>query len=320
MTTRSPRHPQQRRNSVGARRLPRPGARMAALGLAGMLVLAGCSGGVSDQDGNDGGVPANPHGITAENPSGSAMPTAGEDGQSGEGAEDGAGAGGGSPASGTSSAEPAETEAADARADQAAVGAAAERAASFGFTNQVSATDTEIAATREDARLRQTNSSGTSVEPASCKSPLTAVDWSPILMPGADASRLDFGSETFAGTGTVEVASLEDAGVVEDHLANVERLVADCPELTMTVTDSNLQQSTFDFTARTSAAKGDGVDSGLVWTRTPAGGGAETTAHVLIGQTAEHVVMVSFIGDSEVAGEEFTAIAEQILAAAEGAL
>ncbi|WP_313817595.1 hypothetical protein [Citricoccus sp.] len=285
MTMRSARRTPADLTTPGVRRLARPGARMAALGLAGMLVLTGCSGGASDQDGND-AVPANPHGITAENPS----------------------------------ADPTETEAADARADQAAVGAAAERAASFGFTNQVSATDTEIAATREDARLRQTNSSGTTVEPASCKSPLTAVDWSPILMPAADASRLDFGSETFAGTGTVEVASLEDTGVVEDHLANVERLVADCPELTMTVTDSNLQQSTFDFTARTSAADGDGVDSGLVWTRTPAGGGAETTAQVLIGQTDEHVVMVSFIGDSEVAGEEFTAIAEQILAAAEGAL
>ncbi|VXB81134.1 hypothetical protein [Citricoccus sp. K5] len=320
MTTRSPRQTPVIRPILGSRRLHRPGARIAALGLAGMLVLAGCSGGVSDQEGNDAGVPANPHGITSENPSGSAMPTAGADAQNGDGAEGGAGADGGSPTSGTASTDPSETEAADARADQAAVGAAAERAASFGFTNQVSATDTEIAATREDARLRQTNSSGTTVEPASCKSPLTAVDWSPILMPGADASRLDFGSETFAGTGTVEVASLEDAGVVEDHLANVERLVADCPELTMTVTDSNLQQSTFDFTARTSASEGEGVDSGLVWTRTPAGGGAETTAHVLIGQTAGHVVMVSFIGDSEVAGEEFTAIAEQILAAAEGAL
>ncbi|MEW1981356.1 hypothetical protein AB0333_10550 [Citricoccus sp. NPDC079358] len=318
MTTRSPRRTPAVLTISGPARMIRPGARMAALSLAGMLVLAGCSGGAGDQEGADADVPANPHGITAENPSGTAAPSAGADAQSGDGGEGETTTDGGSPASGPASADPDATEAADARADQAAVGAAAERAASFGFTNQVSATDTEIAATREDARLRQTNSSGTTVEPARCKSPLTAVDWSPILMPEADASRLDFGSETFAGTGTVEVASLEDAGVVEEHLANVERLVADCPELTMTVTDSNLQQSTFDFTARTSAA--EGADSGLVWTRTPAGGDTATTAQVLIGQTAEHVVMVSFIGDSEVAGEEFTAIAEQILAAAEGAL
>lgn len=204
------------------------------------------------------------------------------------------------------------------------MGAAAGRAASFGFTNQVSATDTAIADTREEARLRRTNTSGTTVDPAGCKAPLTAVDWSPIQMAGADASRIDFGSESFAGTGTVEVASLEDGAVVRAHRENVERLVAECPELSMTVTDQDRQATTFDFTARASEAadeaSGQGVDSGLVWTRTPAGGGAETTAQVLIGQTAEHVVMVSFIGGAEVAGEEFTTMAEQILAAAEGSL
>jgi hypothetical protein len=146
------------------------------------------------------------------------------------------------------------------------------------------------------------------------------VDWSPILLPGADASRLDFGSDGFTGTGSVEVASLQDPEVVERHLANVERLVADCPELTMTVTDENLQRSSFDFTARASPADGADLDSGLVWTRTPAGGGAETTAQVLIGQAGDHVVMVSFIGQSEVAGEEFTTIAEEVLATAVGSL
>ncbi|MGD6979325.1 hypothetical protein [Citricoccus zhacaiensis] len=230
----------------------------------------------------------------------------------------------GQPSSGTASAAPTDAEAtaqaSDARADQRAVGAAAERAASFGFTQQVSATDAEIQRTREESRLRQTNTSGTTVEPAGCKAPLTAVDWSPILLPGADAARLDFGSEGFTGTGSVEVASLEDPEVLERHLANVERLVADCPDLTMTVTDENLQKSTFDVTARASRSDGADVDSGLVWTRTPAGGGAETTAQVLIGRAGDHVVMVSFIGQPEVAGEEFTTIGEQVLAAAVGSL
>lgn len=266
--------------------------------LAGTLLLAGCSGSPEES----GPAPSAPHGTAAP------------------------GAPSSSPDSGTpADTEPADTEgtdteATDARADQRAVGAAAGRAASFGFTNQVSATDAEIDQTREDTRLRQTNTAGTTVEPARCKAPLTAVDWSPILLPGADASRLDFGSEGFAGTGSVEVAAVEDPGVVQDHLADVERLVADCPELTMTVTDENLQESTFDFTARTSEADGAGVDSGLVWTRTPAGGGAATTAQVLIGQERDHVVMVSFIGQPDVAGEEFTTMAEQILAAALDAL
>jgi len=268
----------------------RPG-RLAVAGtlLAGALLATGCS--ASPQE--SGSAPANPHGTAVP-----ARPSSG-------------------PASGTPADPDAPgAEATDARADQRAVGAAAGRAASFGFTNQVSAPDAEIERTREDSRLRQTNTSGTTVDPAGCKAPLTAVDWSPILLPGADASRLDFGSEGFAGTGSVEVASLQDPEVVEKHLANVERLVADCPELSMTVTDENLQRFSFDVTARASQAEGADVDSGLVWTRTPSGGGAETTAQVLIGQAGDHVVMVSFIGQPEVAGEEFTTIAEQVLAAA----
>ncbi|MGM7671202.1 hypothetical protein [Microbacterium sp. A93] len=292
----------------------RPPRSLLAFGLAGALLLTGCSADSGNSEDNDGGVPANPHGITSAAPSGTApavpgAPSSGAPDASGEGPASGASSGGASPG-----------EAAEARADQQAVGAAAERAASFGFVNQVSATDTAIADTRQEAQLRRTNTSGTTVEPAGCKAPLTAVDWSPIQMAGADASRIDFGSESFAGTGTVEVASQEDAALVREHRENVERLVADCPELSMTVTDQDQQAATFDVTARSSEAAGQAVDSGLVWTRTPAGGGAETTAQVLIGQTAEHVVMVSFIGGSEVAGEEFTTMAEQILAAAEASL
>lgn len=272
---------------------PRPG-RLALAGtlLAGALLAAGCSADPQEPA----PAPANPHGTAVPGPSSSGPATATD--------------------AGTDTA----ADATDARADQRAVGAAAERAASFGFTNQVSATDAEIERTREDTRLRQTNTSGTAVEPAACKAPLTAVDWSPILLPGADASRLDFGSDAFAGTGSVEVASLEDPAAVEQHLAHVERLVADCPELTMTVTDENLQRSTFDFTARASGTDSADVDSGLVWTRTPSGGGDGTTAQVLIGQAGDHVVMVSFIGQPEVAGEEFTTIAEEVLAAAVASL
>lgn len=296
-----------------ARPLTRRLAGPLAVGLSGALLLASCSAGPGE---DDGGVPANPHGITSADPSGTADPGAasGAPDASGEGPTPGSASGG------SASGEATAGEAADARADQRAVGAAAGRAASFGFTNQVSATDAAIEDTRQQARLRQTNTSGTTVDPAGCKAPLTAVDWSPILMAGADASRIDFGSESFAGTGTVEVASLEDAAVVRAHRDHVERLVADCPELTMTVTDQDLQASTFEFTARASAAAGEAVDSGLVWTRTPAGGGAQTTAQVLIGQTAEYVVMVSFIGGEDVAGQEFTTMAEEILAAAEDAL
>ncbi|HEY4615807.1 MAG TPA: hypothetical protein VIG75_10115 [Citricoccus sp.] len=276
---------------------PRPG-RLTVAGalLVAGLLAAGCSSPPEDA------APADPHGFAVPGQPTSAASGAPE----GEPQPD--------------PAEASATEAPAARADQRAVGAAAERAASFGFTHQVTATDAEIDRTREETRLRQTNSSGTTVDPAGCKAPLTAVDWSPILVPGADASRLDFGSEGFAGTGSIEVAALEDPAVLERHLANVERLVEQCPELRMTVTDENLQESSYDLTARTPDADGEGVESSLVWTRTPAGGGDETTAQVLIGRAGDHVAMVSFIGRPEVAGDEFTTMAEEVLAAALGTL
>ncbi|QCU77251.1 hypothetical protein E7744_02725 [Citricoccus sp. SGAir0253] len=284
-------------------------ARLALAGtaLAGAVLLAACS------------APAGPAASSAPGSSGpassaAAAPTPATADPHGTA---GASAPSSGPGDGTGPAGASGDAAADARADQRAVRAASERAASFGFTNQVAATDEEIARTREENRLRRANTAGTTVDPARCKAPLTAVDWSPILLPDADASRVDFGSEGFAGTGTVEVAAVEDPRVVREHLADVERLVADCPELRMTVTDQDRQRSTFDFTARDSAAD---ADSALVWTRTPAGGGAATTAQVLISQAGGHVVMVSFLGRAEVAGEEFTTIAEQLLAAAEGAL
>ncbi|MFC7403385.1 hypothetical protein [Citricoccus sp. GCM10030269] len=243
--------------------------------------------------------------------------------------------------------DPSSSVADDGRPDQQAAASAANRAGSFGFTNQAAATQEAIVESRDEARRRQSNTTGTTVEPADCASPLTAIDWSPILMPDAEASRVDFGSETFAGTGTVEVASLEDAEVVRDHMRSVDQLVAECPELSLTVADSSVQgssssassdssssSSVYDVTARASEAD---ADSALVWTRTPAGGqsggaenGAEdeaeggnegqTTVQVLMDQTDDYVVMVSFIGGSEVAGEEFTTMAEEILATAVDAL
>lgn len=97
------------------------------------------------------------------------------------------------------------------------------------------ATEEQVSGLREDVRLRQSNTTGTRVDPAECKSALTAVDWSPLLAPGSAASRVDVGSPSFRGTGTVEVAALEDIGVVDQHVQNVDRLVQDCGELSFTV-------------------------------------------------------------------------------------
>ena len=46
------------------------------------------------------------------------------------------------------------------------------------------------------------------------------------------------------------------------------------------------------------------------------GGGTPATAQVLVGHQGEHAVMVSFIGSSQVADAEFTAMAQAMLDAA----
>lgn len=207
------------------------------------------------------------------------------------------------------------------RADQRAAAAAAERAASFGFTEQAVATEEQVSGLREDVRLRQSNTTGTRVDPAQCKSALTAVDWSPLLAPGSAASRIDVGSPSFRGTGTVEVAALEDIGVVDQHVQNVDRLVQDCGELSFTVDGTFTGEggaATFELASSVPQGEtSEAVDSALLWTRTPvSGAGAPATAQVLVGQQGEHAVMVSFIGSSQVADEEFTAMAQAMLDAA----
>lgn len=228
---------------------------------------------------------------------------------------EGEGTSSGSPVEGATDGEGAATD----RADQRAAAAAAERAASFGFTEQAVATEEQVSGLREDVRLRQSNTTGTRVDPAECKSALTAVDWSPLLAPGSAASRVDVGSPSFRGTGTVEVAALEDIGVVDQHVQNVDRLVQDCGELSFTVDGTFTGgggAATFELAS--SAVETEGAaDSALLWTRTPvSGGGAPATAQVLVGQQGEHAVMVSFIGSSQVADAEFTAMAQAMLDAA----
>lgn len=298
---------------------PRPRSRAWALAVlpltAGLLAGCGAYQGEQEPGGSEGsGTPAGHPDVG----SGASRPdAAGKAGGDGEG-----------PSSGTGE---------EARPDQRAAAAAAERAASFGFTEQAVATEEQVAELRQDVRLRQSNTTGTRVDPAECKSALTAVDWSPLLAEGSGASRVDVGSPTFQGTGTVEVAALEDGAVVDQHVQNVERLVQECGELTFTLDGTFTGEggvSTFELTSSVPEAadlagqtdqaeqgeqteQGSSVESALQWTRTPvSGSGSPATAQVLMGRSGEHAVMVSFIGSSPVADPEFTTMARAMLDAA----
>jgi hypothetical protein len=279
----------------------RPARLLAGLALAGLLALTGCASG--DDDGQTG--PA----------SDGASASAGQ----------GQGSGGDQRPEAASDEEAADVveqlELGD-RKDQQMAQAAAERAAGFGFVRQRSATAEEIRTTREDNTARLRDSARTTVEPSSCKAPLNALDFSPILLDQDEVTRVDVGADSFTGTGTIEVAALDGPARqrVEKHLQTVNTLLTDCQEMTMTVTDSG---TTVEYTLTTAPPRvsdGTPAQSALTWTRTPTGDDAQRlTAQVLTATTPDAVVMVSFVGQEAAGEKEFTLMAEEILAAAERA-
>lgn len=205
------------------------------------------------------------------------------------------------------------------RPDERAAEAAAQRAAAFGFTRQQAASAEEIATARDDSRLRRTDAARTTVQPASCKAPLAALDFSPILLDQEEVTRVDVGADSFTGTGTVEVAALDGPGrqQVEKHLQTVNGLLTDCDSMDMTVREGD---TTVQYRLRTQAAplsEGTPAQSGLVWARSLASeDGPQLTAQVLTAVTPDQVVMVSFTGQPQAGEREFTLMAEEILAAA----
>lgn len=276
-----------------------PARRLAGLALAALLALTGCAGGDDDGAG-----------------------TSASDGASAGGGQDGGASGADAkpdPASDEKAADVVEQLDLGDRKDQKMAAAAAERAASFGFVRQRAATAEEIATTREDNTSRLRDTSRTTVEPSECKAPLNALDFSPILLDQEEVSRVDVGADSFTGTGTVEVAKLDGPARqrVEKHLQTVNTLLSDCSEMTMTVTEDGGTVEYELTTAKPDLSDGTPAQSGITWTRHPAGDEQNSlTAQVLNATTADSVVMVSFVGQQAAGDKEFTIMAEEILAAA----
>ncbi|WFP16077.1 hypothetical protein [Citricoccus muralis] len=218
------------------------------------------------------------------------------------------------------------------RVDQQASSAAAAHAAELGFTEQRAASQAEIDTFRQQAQSRAVNQSGTRITPAECTAPLAALDWSPLLTTSEYASRVDFSSETFDGTGTVEVAAVaEDVGggaeaadQVQNYIDIVGELTTDCAELTMRISDTTVpegyeESASYRFTAESVE---DEEGTGLIWQRIPettgsgSGAGDERTALVLVREEGGYVAMVSFVGPEQVRDAEFQQIADQVLTSA----
>ncbi|MDO5492640.1 MAG: hypothetical protein Q4F53_03375 [Nesterenkonia sp.] len=222
-----------------------------------------------------------------------------------------------------------------------------ERASSFGFDSAGFFTEDAVQEFRtqmEDSMAEGADDA--EVDPAECAEPLAAVDWAPLLL-GTDAARVDFGSETFTGTGSIEVASVsdgEDSERVDEHFDHVRTLVESCPELEFSRhgSDYDLEVSEVELDQLEAAESGHQGTIAYSWTRgfegedqdavedgdqegeadevpegapddeAHRGGGGTIVAQILFTRMDDDVVMVSFIGETAAGSSEFTEMAESI--------
>ncbi|MGQ7787642.1 hypothetical protein [Nesterenkonia sp. K-15-9-6] len=211
----------------------------------------------------------------------------------------------------------------------AAAEAGMERASTFGFDSAGFYTEAAVEEFRQqmEGSLAE-GEADVEVDPASCEEPLAAVDWAPLLL-GSDAARVDFGSETFTGTGSIEIAEIdgddgEAAARVQEHMDHVRSLVESCPQVQLTQLDADYALEFSDVELETlRPADGDG-DGTVGYARTRSLADSEEDgmigAQILFTRAGDDVVMVSFIGEPAAAEDEFTAMAEAVTAATTEAL
>lgn len=202
---------------------------------------------------------------------------------------------------------------------QEAAEAGMERAASFGFDTAGFYTEDAVEEFREQmAESPPIGEADPDVRPASCAEPLVAVDWAPLLL-DTDVVRVDFGSETFTGTGSIEIASVgasEDSSRVREHMEHVSTLVESCEEVSVTQMETSYELE-FEPVATQGLTEVDDQGEGTVgYIRTRALSGEQQdgmiVAQILFTREDEDLVMVSFIGEPAAGSQEFTEIAEAI--------
>ena len=215
---------------------------------------------------------------------------------------------------------------ADASADQQAAAAGTSKAMELGFDQIQTASDDDLDVVRQDAQERAGNVEDMTVTPESCAKPIAQLDWSPILADSESITRIDFGRSNFNGAGSIEVAGItEDTGgspeateQVASHLQAVTDITTDCNDITMMLADeSEPDWAELEYTFNAEPIETDS-GSGLLWQRYPSDDaeGQTTTAMTLMTQHEGYVVMVAFIGEKEIADDEFTDIGETVLSTA----
>ena len=214
----------------------------------------------------------------------------------------------------------------EARADQRVAGGATMMAMELGFDEVQAASETELAAVRDNAAERTAAAEELNVEPASCAQPIAELDWSPILATSDAITRVDFSRTNFQGAGSVEVAgitedtggSAEAADEVAAHQNAVKEIVSNCNDITMMLADEtepDWAEIEYTFTAEAVETE---TGSGLLWQRYPTedSEGPTTTALTMMTEHQGYAIQVAFIGSQEIADEEFTEITETILTSA----
>lgn len=214
----------------------------------------------------------------------------------------------------------------EARDDQRAAGGATMMAVELGFDQVQTASETDLAAVRDNAAERTDAAQELNVEPATCAQPIAELDWSPILATSDAITRVDFGRSNFRGAGSVEVAGItEDTGgsaqaadEVAAHQNAVEEIVTNCNDITMMLADEtepDWAELEYAFTAEAVETE---TGSGLRWQRYPTEDpeGQSTTALTMMTEHNGYIIQVAFIGSEEIADDEFTEITEAILASA----
>ncbi|GAA1455379.1 hypothetical protein ACFP47_02075 [Nesterenkonia lacusekhoensis] len=188
-----------------------------------------------------------------------------------------------------------------------------DRAGSFGFGSAGFATEDQLETTRAEAADMLPGTSEEDIRPAECAEPIANVDFQPIMLE-EDAARADFVSETFTGTGSLEIATLsddQDRQLVEDHIGHVTELVESCGDMEITLEDMDYRYEIGPVELESLPA-----ETSVGYTRTQRMGedGEDGTiaAQMLFTQSGDDVVMVSFIGEEAANSEEFTQIGEAI--------
>lgn len=188
-----------------------------------------------------------------------------------------------------------------------------ERAGSFGFGSAGFATENQLETTREEAGEVLPGTSEDDISPAECAEPIASVDFQPIMLED-DAVRADFVSDTFTGTGSLEIAHVPDEDAqqqVDEHMQNVAELIESCRDVEITLEEVDYHYEIGPVELGTLSE-----EETAAYTRTQRLGedGADGTiaAQMLFTQAGDDVVMVSFIGEEAANSEEFTQIAEAI--------